>query len=138
MVLSREAGGQTVIALERITNPHLFAGQLARTSAAKAMREEMPSGGSNELLVDARCGRCRLDQAEGAAWQDWSGHRLSPRVVLGEGWSASTAWQCVVACAALAEGRANAANVSVVGGNEQAIGVRFEAPHRKSGLRLEE
>jgi hypothetical protein len=75
--------------------------------------------------VDSRSGVRRVDHAETVAWQDWSETRLSPRVVLGEGLSAATAWQCITACAALADSQIDAANVSVVGGNEEAIGARF-------------
>ena len=48
----------------------------------------------------------------------------SPKRIMGEGLMATAAWQCV-ACEALARGRFQAANVSVVGANQQAIGVRF-------------
>lgn len=77
------------------------------------------------LLVDSCCGAARLDHAEAQAWADWQGARLSPRCVLGEALSAATAWQCVAAHAALSEGTASAANISVVGGNLQAIGARL-------------
>jgi len=125
LVLAREAGSNPGILLERITDAHIYAGHVTKDAAAHAMRREFPGPGPNELLVDARCGVPRVDSAETAAWQDWPGRRLSPRAVLGEGLSAATAWQCVAACAALADGHADAANVSVVGANQQAIGVRF-------------
>jgi hypothetical protein len=38
---------------------------------------------------------------------------------------AGAAWQCVAACEAVASGRFAAANVSLVGSNQQAIGARF-------------
>ncbi len=125
IVLAREAGNRPGVRLERITDAHLYAGRLTRNAAAHAMRHDFPRSLPNELLVDARCGVARVDRAETAAWQDWSGPRLSPRVVLGEGLSAATAWQGIAACAALADGHADAANVSVVGANLQAIGMRF-------------
>lgn len=125
LVLAREAGNNPGILLERITDAHIYAGHVTKEAAAHAMRKDFPGHGPKELLVDARCGVPRVDRAETAAWQDWPGPRLSPRAVLGEGLSAATAWQCVAACAALADGRADAANVSVVGANQQAIGVRF-------------
>jgi 3-oxoacyl-(acyl-carrier-protein) synthase len=125
LVLAREAGGHPGVALECITDAHLYAGLSTRKPATLAMRRDFPAPQPGELLLDSRVGLRRFDQAETTAWQDWSGPRLSPRAVLGEGLCAATAWQCVAACAALAEGEAAAANVSVVGGNEQAIGVRF-------------
>jgi hypothetical protein len=38
---------------------------------------------------------------------------------------ASAAWQCVLACDAVASRRFTAANVSLVGSNQHAIGARF-------------
>jgi hypothetical protein len=38
---------------------------------------------------------------------------------------AAAAWQCVLACDAVAGGKFAAANVSLVGSNQQAIGARF-------------
>jgi 3-oxoacyl-(acyl-carrier-protein) synthase len=126
MVLARSPGSSPGIRLERVTGAHLYAGHPTRLAAAKSMRGDFPPAQPHELLVDARCGSARVDQAETAAWQDWHGLRLSPRATLGEGLGAATAWQCVAACAALAAGAATAANVSVVGGNLQALGARFE------------
>jgi hypothetical protein len=71
------------------------------------------------------CGGSFTDVAEAAAWRDWTGPRVSPKRVLGEGLMAAAAWQCVVACDAVASGRVSAANVSLVGSNQQAIGARF-------------
>ncbi len=63
--------------------------------------------------------------AELAAWRDWTGPRLSPKVILGEGLMAAAAWQCVAAIDALQQCRYSAANVSVVGCNQQAIAAQF-------------
>jgi 3-oxoacyl-(acyl-carrier-protein) synthase len=126
LALARDSSETPCPSLERITEGHLYAGQRTRTDAARAMRADLPTQSPRELLVDACCGVRRVDTAETEAWREWSGPRLSPRVTLGEGLTAATAWQCIAACAALMDAQANAANVSVVGGNEQAIGVRFE------------
>jgi hypothetical protein len=128
LLLAREAGTGPGVVLERITDAYLYTNASTKAAAARAMRSALPRQSSRELLVDARCGVPRVDQAETAAWQDWSGPRLSPRAVLGEGLSAATAWQCVAACAGLADGQVDAANVSVVGSNQQSIGVRFARP----------
>jgi len=66
-----------------------------------------------------------VDEAERAAWSDWAGPRISPKRILGEGMMAAAAWQCVAAGDALASGRFVAANVSLVGANQQALGARF-------------
>jgi hypothetical protein len=52
--------------------------------------------------------------------------RISPKIVLGEGLAAASAWQTVTAIDALQQRQYDAALVSVVGCNQQAIGARFE------------
>jgi hypothetical protein len=66
------------------------------------------------------------DTAERQAWADWQGDRLSVKRLFGEGLTAAAAWQCVAAVNAIQQGR-TAANVSIVGTNQQAIGARFVA-----------
>ena len=78
-----------------------------------------------KLLCDGIGTSPRADAAERAAWIDWSGARVSPKRILGEGMMAAAAWQCVAACDALAEKKFTAANVSLVGSNQQAIGAQF-------------
>jgi hypothetical protein len=79
-----------------------------------------------ELLCDGLSDSPRTDAAERAAWCDWAGPRLSPKRVLGEGLMAAAAWQCVAACDLVSAGRFPAANVSLVGSNQQAMGARFK------------
>ncbi len=78
-----------------------------------------------ELLCDGLGNSPRADAPELAAWRDWTGPRISPKRILGEGLMAAAAWQCVAACDAVAGGQFAAANVSLVGSNQQAIGARF-------------
>jgi hypothetical protein len=66
-----------------------------------------------------------LDRAENAALADWKGTRWSPKLVLGEGLAAGSAWQCVAAVDAVRQGHADLAAVSVVGCNQQAVGAWF-------------
>jgi hypothetical protein len=80
-----------------------------------------------ELLCDGLQGVARLDSAEQEAWRDWTGARLSPKRVLGEGLMAAAGWQCVAAVDALQRKVHRAAVVSVVGSNQQAIAARFVA-----------
>lgn len=80
---------------------------------------------TGELLCDSLGNSARADAPELSAWRDWTGPRLSPKRILGEGLMAAAAWQCVAACDAVAGGRFAAANVSLVGSNQQAIGARF-------------
>jgi 3-oxoacyl-(acyl-carrier-protein) synthase len=108
-----------------ITDAHTYSASVNRERAACAVRGQLGVGSSEELLCDGIGDSPGLDAAERAAWHDWRGARLSPKRVLGEGLIAGGAWQCVAACEAVASGRFNAANVSLVGSNQQAIGARF-------------
>jgi hypothetical protein len=87
-----------------------------------------------ELLCDGLGNSPRADAPELAAWRDWTGSRISPKRILGEGLMAAAAWQCVAACDAVAGGRFAAANVSLVGSNQQAIGARFTVVAQASRL----
>jgi hypothetical protein len=89
------------------------------------MRAQLPAGDAHELLCLTTQGLPCADADELAAWSDWTGARLAPRRVLGEAFTAAAAWQCVLACDALARGDFPAAHVSVVGANQQALGARL-------------
>lgn len=47
------------------------------------------------------------------------------KMILGEAFAASAAWQCVLACEAIRRNELRATNVEVIGANQQAIGARF-------------
>jgi 3-oxoacyl-(acyl-carrier-protein) synthase len=133
--LSRAETPGTAVILDAVTSSHLFvsggsASKPAREAnprerAAAHLRAELPRGDSTMLLCDGTQNAGRYDAAEIHAWKDWPGVRLSPKSILGEGLPAAAAWQCVAAVDALQRGRAQAANVSVVGCNQQAIGAHF-------------
>jgi hypothetical protein len=110
-----------------VTSPRLFFNAASRAAAAREMRKELAGGGPAELLCDGQQGVEKFDAAEREAWSDWPGAKLSPKRTLGEGLTAAAAWQCVAALDRMALGHYRAANVSVVGCNQQAIGVRFES-----------
>jgi hypothetical protein len=135
------------VELAAITDVHTYSRRNGRTQAARAMREQLGAPAScrpvasrrneeiagrmpalpeyAELLCDGVGNSLRTDAPELAAWRDWTGPRLSPKRILGEGLMAAAAWQCVAACDAVAGGRFAAANVSLVGSNQQAMGARF-------------
>ena len=123
--LRRAPVGRATVRLQAITSPHLFLPDQPRIAAAQKMRTELGPCQSGDLLVGGTQDCPRYDAAELAAWRDWAGPRLVPKRVLGEGLSAASAWQCVLAIDALQQGRCRAATVSVVGCNQQAIGARF-------------
>lgn len=126
VLLSRGGDAPALASLGAITDSHLFLQRRGRAAAAAAMRGQLPACmEAGALLCDGLQDVPRFDAGEAPAWHDWTGPRLSPKTVLGEGLMAAAAWQCVAAVDALGEGRASAANVSIVGCNQQAIGARF-------------
>jgi 3-oxoacyl-(acyl-carrier-protein) synthase len=137
LCLSLNPAWSSGVELELITDAHSYTAMANRRLAAKQMRAQMPAQGQAEILCDGLVDSPRADAAETDAWAGWNGPRLSPKRVLGEGLMAAAAWQCVAACDAIAAGKFNAANVSLVGANQQAVGVRFKQGDRTiSGLSL--
>ena len=128
LCLCREPGLSIGVELTAITDAHTYSTKKGRVKAALAMRQQLnSSNGSPELLCDGLGNGVRANAPELSAWRDWSGPRLSPKRVLGEGLMAAAAWQCVAACDAIANHRVKAANVSLVGFNQQAIGAKFQS-----------
>jgi hypothetical protein len=125
--LRKEKPPATGVKLAGITDSFSFTQIQNRTEAARKMRAQLPPCGPDELLCLSTQPNPLAAAAEYAAWRDWSGQRLAPKSILGEGFTASAAWQCVAACNAIASGRFSAVNASVVGANQQAIGARFLA-----------
>jgi hypothetical protein len=134
MCLCRDPKFSTGVELAAITDPHTFSARQNRTQAAQAMRRQLGKNSPRELLCDGIGNNPRTDAAERAAWRDWTGPRVSPKQILGEGLMAVAAWQCVAACDAVAGGKFSAANASLVGSNQQAIGARFTAAAQASCL----
>lgn len=112
--------------LTAITGIHTFSSQSDRHAAARAMRRELPFGLPGDLLCDGVSNSRRASAPEQAAWQNWTGPRLSPKCILGEGLMAAAAWQCVAGIDALLQGSCSSVTISLVGGTQQAIGARFE------------
>jgi 3-oxoacyl-(acyl-carrier-protein) synthase len=113
------------VELDRITDAHTYTARTNRAKAGRLMREQLPSASAEELLCDGLGGGPRADAVEQATWHDWTGPRVSPKRILGEGLAAAGAWQCVAACQGIISGECAAALVSLVGSNQQAIGARF-------------
>ena len=127
LYLRRDAGDKPAVELNCVTDTFSFSATESREYAARAMRRQLPPGGAEELLCLGTQGSRRQDAAELDAWQDWTGQRFEPKRIFGEAFTASAAWLCVAACDALQRGQFAAANVSVVGANQQAVGARFVA-----------
>jgi hypothetical protein len=125
--LRRTAASGPVVTLEAVTEVVSFTQRESRKAAARRVREQLPAGTAEELLVSSSRGCARLDAAEVAAWADWPGRRLHPQQVVGTAFAAGAAWQVVVACEALRRGDVRAANIAITGTNQQAVGVRLTA-----------
>ncbi|HEV2327377.1 MAG TPA: beta-ketoacyl synthase N-terminal-like domain-containing protein [Verrucomicrobiae bacterium] len=128
--LSREPNPSFGVELTGITDAHTYSYVKGRGRAALAMRNQLNGHSDNkeaDLLCDGLGNSPQADRAELAAWRDWTGARLSPGRILGQGLMAGAAWQCVAACDALANRRFKTAKVSLVGFNQQAIGAEFQA-----------
>lgn len=123
--LTRVNDGQSKVALEAVTNSHLFLKSQSRHCAVEKMVKELPLRTAAALLCDGTQNLPSLDAAESEGWKHWSETRLSVKTVLGEGLMSAAAWQCVAAIDRLQHGSFSAANVSVVGCNQQAIGAQF-------------
>lgn len=116
--------------LDTLTDRQPYASSAQRTAALRASRqglETLRATDPGALLVDSRSGSRRYDAAEAAVWADWRGPAQSPKRILGEGFAAGGAWQCVLAVETLRRGQAREAVVSVAGLNEAAACARFSA-----------
>ena len=114
------------VELSLITDAFTYTASRTRRQAALAMRQQLPACSPAEMLCNSLGNSPRTDAPEAAAWRDWTGPHLSPKRILGEGLMAAAAWQCVAACDSVARRQYRAANVSVVGSNQMALGARFE------------
>jgi 3-oxoacyl-(acyl-carrier-protein) synthase len=125
LCLCREQKFSIGVELAAITDVQPFSARQTRQRAAQTMRAQLGKNSAGELLCDGTGISPRADAAEKAAWGDWQGARVSPKMILGEGLMAAAAWQSVAACDALAHKKFTAANVSLVGATQQAIGAKF-------------
>jgi hypothetical protein len=125
LYLRRDDTGSAGVELSAVASPRLYCRSIPRETCIRQVRAELPVLMPGELLCDSQQGASRVDAAEARVWQDWSGARISPRGILGEGLAAGAAWQLVAAADALRQGMHGAATVSLVGCNEQACGVRM-------------
>jgi hypothetical protein len=113
LYLKLECPSRTPVELAAVTDSF----SATRAQAARLMRAQLPPTAPNELLC--------ANESGNPAWRDWTGARLTPKTVLGEGFAASAAWQCAAACDALQRCQYQAATVSLTGKNQQSIGARF-------------
>jgi hypothetical protein len=103
-VLLKKNSGGAIVELSAVTDSFPFTQTQCRADAARKMRAQLPKYAPDELLCGGEMGK-----------------------ILGEAFTASAAWQCVAACDNVRQNNHSAANVGVVGANQQAIGARFLA-----------
>jgi hypothetical protein len=125
LYLARKPAVNRTVELKAISEPEVFSDRASRRVAARQVRTFVDGIGSEALLCDSRQGLPRLDCEEEAAWANWKGSRLSPKITCGEAFMAAAAWQCVAAVDAIAQGTCRASVVNIVGTNEQAIAAEF-------------
>jgi len=119
LCLTRGGSGPVI---HEIAGPVSTGGPVSRAAAALAVRRAFAGLPREAILVDDATGCRRSDAASLAAWQDWTGPRLSPRRLLGEAPGASAALQCVIAAEHVRRGDHAHAIVCATGG-AQASGV---------------
>lgn len=105
------------IKLAAITDSFSFTQKQNRATAGHKMKAQLPVGVPDELFCDS--------EIELPSGRSGTSHRLSPKTILGNAFIASAGWQCVAACDLIRQKQYAAANVAIVGVNQQAIGARF-------------
>ena len=108
------SSGSAAVRLTGVTSPYSFVDHRTRHIAAGRVSAELAPLRADELLG-----------AEAAAWRDWPGARLEIKPILGEGFAAAAAWQCLAAIAAARQGGYAGAVTIVMGAYHEAIGARF-------------
>jgi hypothetical protein len=122
LYMKKHSNARTV--LSAVTDSFPFTTSQNRITAAGKVRGQLGLGRADELLCDS--------ETVNSVWPDWPGRRLSPKTIVGESFTASSAWQCVIACDEIREQHCPCASVSVVGSNQQAIGARFVSPENSN------
>lgn len=112
------------IRLESVTDEFLYSTE-GKQRALQLMRKEVGNTSPSTLLVDSTAGEQGISLDEARFWSDWTGPRLSPKSVLGEGLMASAAWQLVTAVDALHHRTAPEAIVSIAGFHQHTVAARL-------------
>ncbi len=126
IVVERETPGISGISIQSLATHHPFTAFTGRMHAAAAARKALGPLDPTTLLVDDRCGHAITDAATEGVWSDWAGPRISPGIVLGQGLSASGAWQCVTACHYLQNGISSGAVVASTGNIQRAAAMHLQ------------
>jgi len=98
----KKESSATGIELAAVTDSFPFMQKQNRAVALQELKSQLPNCAPEELFSGA-----------------------TMKMILGEAFAATAAWQCVLACDAIRRNELRATNVEVVGLNQQAIGARF-------------
>lgn len=113
------------VELAAVTDSCSFTQNHSRPAAVRKMVAQLGAASRDELL-------CTGDR-QPLLCDAYPGPHLALKPLLGEAFVASAAWQCVAACAAVAQKTHPSAAVAVTGTNQQAIGARFVPGRREPG-----
>jgi 3-oxoacyl-(acyl-carrier-protein) synthase len=127
VLLSTESTG-ALAQLDAITDEFLYNYSGGKTGALKSVREQLRPQTEARLLCDSTSNASGISREETEVWSAWTGARIAPKRVLGEGLMAAAAWQVVAAVDALASRTAAEALVSIAGFHQHALGCRFVSP----------
>lgn len=131
--LSTSQAATRHVAIQTITPLFSFYSSATQSRAARAVRDALPTGASEDLLCVSSRNPADEADPETAAWSNWPGQRSAPKAQLGEGLAASAAWQVVSACDAVRRGAHPSATISVIGTGQQAAGLRVATPTLSNG-----
>ncbi len=109
------------IALEKLSAPFDYTSSAQRRKAMDSAFSQISPDG---LLVDGLTGISSMDKDEAAATSGWTGERISPAEILGEGMGIRYGFQTILALESILE-RQNAATVFASRGNQHAFSARF-------------
>jgi hypothetical protein len=124
VLLTNKSAG-AIARLDLITDEFLYTYPGGKRRALENVREQLRFELSGTLLCESTSNAAGISQEEAAVWSDWSGRRIAPKRVLGEGLMASAGWQVVAAADALATHAEKRAVISIGGFHQHAIGCRL-------------
>ena len=112
------------VRLTAITDEHVYH-SAGKEEALQKMKDELQGVPEFALLSESTSSASGLSIEEAELWKTWTGSRISPKRVLGEGLMASAAWQVVAAADALSNRTATDALISIAGFHQHAIGAHL-------------
>lgn len=119
-VLMERESKKPAVSIDLITDEFLYS-RGGKTTAISSAREQLGELVPGALLCDSTTNGSGISAEESLAWKDWTGPRISPKKVLGEGLMASAAWQVVAAADVMMTAGVRTGVVSIAGFHQHAI-----------------